>query len=162
MGAAIGSKVMKHERGLYLYLLFPIAVSFLLTFAGCRLISNLDPNLYLAWSDIHIHHFTYGFFILAASGYLAMVFDGPRAKYLIALLHGFGLGLSFDEFAMWLTLSDDDPARWSYDGFIIITGLIIFIMTARPGFKMLKEHFPFLGDAKDTKIFQKEKVDFSS
>ena len=144
MKKSIRQKVIHHEHGLYLYLIFPIAVVFLLTFVGARIISNIAPDLYIPWSsNIRVHHFAYGFFILAASGYLALVFSGPRAKYLISLFHGFGLGLSFDEFGIWLRLSDTDPARWSYDGFLIIVGVILLIISAKPGVKVLKALWPF-------------------
>jgi len=74
---------------------------------------------------------------------LALIFNGPRAKYLISLLHGFGLGLAFDEFGMWLRLRNDDPTRWSYDGFIVIIGIFLLIVSAKPGVKMLKKLWPF-------------------
>lgn len=141
MKNSIRWRVIHHEHGLYFYIIFPIAVAFLLTFIGARIISHLWPDIYIPWAGIHIHHFTYGFFVLAIAGYLALVHSGPRAKYLISLLHGFGLGLAFDEFGIWLNLNDNDPARWSYDGFIIITAIIFLIITARPGIKFVKNHF---------------------
>ena len=143
MRIAIKEKVIHHEHGLYLYIIFPITVAFLLTFGGARLFSIISPSIYISWQGIHIHHFTYGFFVLAIAGYLALVFSGPRAKYLIALLHGFGLGLAFDEFAMWLNLSEEDRARWSYDGLLIITGVVLLIITAKPSIKFIKNHLPF-------------------
>jgi len=146
MKNSIRWRVINHEPGLYLYILFPIAVVFLLTFVGARIISVVAPDLYIPWSpNIRVHHFAYGFFILAASGYLALVFNSPRSKYFISLLHGFGLGLSFDEFGIWLRLNDGDPARWSYDGFLIIIGMILLIVSAKPGIEMLKRHWPFRG-----------------
>ena len=66
-------------------------------------------------------------------------------KYFISLLYGFGLGLAFDEFAFWLKLTDDDPARWSYDGFLIIAGFIFIIISAKRGLKLLKILWPFRG-----------------
>lgn len=148
MKSEIRERVINHEHGLYLYIIFPIAFAFLLTFGGARLISLSNPSLYFSWRGIHIHHFTYGFFILATAGYLALVFSGPRAKYLIALLHGFGLGLAFDEFGMWLNLADDDVTRWNYDGFIIIVSFLFLIVSAKPGIRMLKNHFPFVNKTK--------------
>lgn len=137
-------KVSHHASGLYVSVLFPIAIAFLLTFIGARIISHIAPELYIPWSrEIRIHHYAYGFFILAASGYLALIFSGSRAKYLISLLHGLGLGLAFDEYGIWLRLSDEDPARWSYDGFLIIAGLIAIIVSAKPGIRMLKNLWPF-------------------
>lgn len=143
MKNSIRLRVIQHEHGLYLYIVFPIAATFLLTFIGARIVSHLWPDIYIPWAGIHVHHFAYGFFILAIAGYLALVFSGPRAKYLIALLHGLGLGLAFDEFGIWLHLNDNDPTRWSYDGFLVITGTILLIITARPGLKFVKNHFSF-------------------
>lgn len=144
MNSAIREKVVHHEHGLYLYIVFPIATSFLLTFIAARIISYIYPELHIPWWGIHVHHFAYGFFILAIAGYLALVFSGPRAKYYISLLHGLGLGLAFDEFGIWLHLSDGDPARWSYDGFMIVFGMIFMIISARPGIKFIKNHIPFI------------------
>jgi len=145
MKRSISWRVVNHEPGLYLYIVFPIAISFLLTFVGARILNHYLPDLYIPWPvDAHVHHYAYGFFVLAVAGYLALVFSGPRAKYLIALLQGLGLGLAFDEYGIWLHLRDDDPARWSYDGFIIIVGVILLIITAKPGIKVLKNHLPSL------------------
>lgn len=144
MKGSIKWHVQHHASGLYLYIVFPIAVSFLLTFIGARTFNHFWPNLYIPWPvNEHIHHYAYGFFILAASGYLALVFSGPRAKYYISLLHGFGLGLAFDEYGFWLKLTEDSIARWEYDGFIIIIGLILLIISAKPGWHFIKHYlFP--------------------
>ena len=144
MKAAIREHVVKHEPGLYLYIVFPIAVSFLLTFIGARIFSYFWPDIFIPWIGIHVHHFAYGFFILAVAGYLALVFSGPRAKYWISMLHGFGLGLAFDEFGIWLHLNTADPARWSYDGFLIIIGASLIIVSAKHGIKFVRNHFPFV------------------
>ena len=144
MKSSIRWRVVHHEPRLYFYIVFPIAVAFLMTFIGARIISYIAPDAYIPWFGIRVHHFAYGFFILAIAGYLALVFSGPRAKYLIALLHGFGLGLAFDEFGIWLHLNDGDPARWSYDGFIIIIATLLVIISANRGVKMLKDHLPFI------------------
>ncbi len=144
MREGIYRKVISQEPGLYISLIFPIVVSFLLTFAISRLVSYLITYgyiraIYLEPSPgVHVHHFTYGVFIMAAAGYLALIFNGPRAKYLIALLLGMGLGLAFDEFGMWLKLRDDDLTRWSYDGFNIIIGFFFLLLSARGGVGLLK------------------------
>ena len=144
MGASIRYKVVHKEPGLYVSIIFPIATVFLLTFIGARIISYFLPELYIPWSpNIRVHHYAYGFFILAASGYLALIFNGHRAKYFISLFYGLGLGLAFDEYGIWLRLNDGEPARWSYDGFLIIAGLIFLIVSAKPGVKMLKRLWIF-------------------
>jgi hypothetical protein len=143
MKSSIKWRVQHHGPGLYLYIIFPIAVSFLLTFIGARILNNLWPDFYIPWPvEAHVHHYAYGFFILAISGYLALVFSGPRAKYYIALLHGFGLGLAFDEYGLWLNLENNEIARWEYDGFLIIVGIILLIISAKPGWNFFKNHVP--------------------
>ena len=140
----IRNKIQNSEAGLYFYLVFPIAFAFLLTFTTARILSLLAPNFYLIDLTVgRVHHYVYGFFVLAISGYLALIFNGPKAKYLISLLYGFGLGLAFDEFAFWLKLTDSDPARWNYDGFLIVMGLFFIIISAKRGLKMLKILWPF-------------------
>jgi len=135
------NKRLVNEESVSIYILFPIAVAFLITFAGARLISHLAPNFFLhIIPGLHIHHYSYGFLVLAASGYLALVNNHPHDTYLISLLHGFGLGLAFDEFGIWLRLSDSSPARFSYDGIAILIGLFFLIISAEAGVKAWNKH----------------------
>jgi len=144
MGEHIHHKVSNGESGLYAALLLPITFSFLITFSIARAISHIAPQFYIELSaGLHIHHYTYGFFILAISGYLALIFSGPRAKFWIALLFGIGLALSFDEFGMWLRLKDDDITRFQYDGFNLIMGLTLLLLSFKHGIKFLKRLLPF-------------------
>lgn len=144
MKMSIAHKVNDKEPGLYNALLFPIMFAFLVTFIGSRIFSHIVPQFYLQPSPgLHIHHFTYGFFVLAVSGYLALIHNGPKGTYLIALLHGFGLGLAIDEFGMWLRLLDDDITRWSYDGFFIILGFVLLLVTLPKGWRLLRRLWPF-------------------
>jgi thiol:disulfide interchange protein len=100
-----------------------IAVAFVLTAVGARVFSVVLP--WVHWEPVpgmHIHHYVYGIFILAIAGYLAMIFKGDRATSWIALLYGLGIGLTFDEFGMWLNPSFQRGTRWSTGGleFVII------------------------------------------
>ena len=141
---AIRERVLRHQSGLYLYIVFPIAAAFLMTFIGARILNHFIPDLYIPWPvNTHVHHYAYGFFVLAASGYLALVFSGPKSKYWISLLHGLGLGLAFDEYGIWLNLKDDQPARWSYDGFLIVIATVLVLISAKPGIRFVKNHLPF-------------------
>lgn len=136
---AISERVALDEPGLYFYLLFPIAFAFLVTFGVSRIISYYRPDIFVQLYNYHVHHYTWGILILTIAGYLALVFeDAPRAKYLISLLYGAGLGLAFDEFGIWLKLSDGQPARWSYDGLLIVTGLFFIVLSSGAGLKMLR------------------------
>lgn len=144
MQQLIRQGIRAHSKELYIILIFPIAFSCLLTFAGARIMSLVAPQVGLWVSkDFRIHHFAYGFWILTASGYLALIFSGPRAKFLISLLFGLGLGLAFDEFAMWLELRGDDTARQSYDGIVIICIIFLLLISIEPGVRFLEHHWPF-------------------
>jgi hypothetical protein len=104
-----------------------IAFAFILTAAIARLVSFLDPSLHLELgTGRHIHHYVVGIFILTLAGYFALIFKGPRATFWIGLLYGFGVGLTFDEFGMWLSPRVDLRTRWSSQGLgLIIAGLIL-------------------------------------
>src|SRR6266581_8335030 len=94
-----------------------IAVAFVLTVAAARIFSVVLPRVH--WEPVagmHIHHYVYGIFILVVAGYLAMIFKSDRATSWIALLYGLGVGLTFDEFGMWLNPSFQRGARWSVSG----------------------------------------------
>jgi thiol:disulfide interchange protein len=100
-----------------------IAAAFILTAVGARLFSVFFP--WVHWEPVpgmHIHHYVYGIFILTIAGYLAMIFKGDRATSWIALLYGLGIGLTFDEFGMWLNPAFQRGTRWNMGGlgFVII------------------------------------------
>jgi len=151
MQRRIRERVDSNKSGLYRALLFPMMFTFMLTFTISRAISYLAPGLYLeVGPGLHIHHFTYGIFILAFAGYLALIHDSPRAKFWIALLFGIGLGFAFDEFGMWLRLRDDEIVRWEYDGFNIIVGFVIFMLVFKPGVKLVPLRIVKVGQTEQT------------
>jgi len=104
-----------------------IAAAFILTAVGTRLFSVVLPRVH--WEPIpvmHIHHYVYGIFILTIAGYLALIFKGERATAWIALLYGLGVGLTFDEFGMWLNPVFQRGVRWNTIGLeIVIFGLVL-------------------------------------
>src|SRR2546426_4091240 len=103
-----------------------VAAAFILTAAGARLFSLVLP--WVHWEPItglHIHHYVYGIFILTAAGYLALVFKGDRASVWIALLYGLGVGLTFDEFGMWLNPPFQRGVRWNTNGLAIVVIVLV-------------------------------------
>jgi hypothetical protein len=115
-----------------------VAVAFLVTVAVARLVSLVVPRFH--WEPIpgmHIHHYVYGIFILTAAGYLALIFKGPRATTWIALLYGLGVGLTFDEFGMWVDPPFVRGVRWNTNGLLIVlltlaaAGLLIPLLVRR-------------------------------
>jgi hypothetical protein len=106
-----------------------ILISFLLTFIAARLIVYLMiadklPDLYLFIKGVHIHHLNYGILILAFVGAYCLLKNNYK-KANIAVVYGIGLGLTFDEFGMWLRLQDNYWTRTSYDAIIMITAALM-------------------------------------
>jgi hypothetical protein len=124
-----------------------ITFSFLITFACSRLfvylvLGHLMPDFFLTIKGVHIHHFTYGLFILVFVGlYLILKRPelGSNSFRNITIIYGIGLGLTFDEFGMWIRLEDDYWVRQSYDAVIIVTLLLVNIAYHKTLFSWLKE-----------------------
>ena len=64
-------------------------------------------------SGLHIHHLFWGILLLMATGFAALATRAPQWHLRIALVFGIALGLTLDEFAMWLRLAD---VYWSPEG----------------------------------------------
>jgi hypothetical protein len=101
---------------------------------------------------LHIHHYVYGIFILTAAGYLALVFKGDRATLWIALLYGLGVGLTFDEFGMWLNPPFQRGVRWSTNGLTIVIVALVMAALApmiRRSRKQASQNYPLpLGEGR--------------
>lgn len=117
-----------------------IVSSFLVTFVVSRLVvylvlGHLLPNLFLTVRGVHIHHFTYGVVILVLVG-LYMILLRPKSEtkkfFFATLFYGIGLGLTFDEFGMWVRLADGYWVRQSYDAVIVVTLLLLNITYFKP------------------------------
>ena len=105
-----------------------VAAALILTVAGARLFSVLFPRVH--WEPIpgmHIHHYVYGIFILTAAGYLALTFKSDRATKWIALLYGLGIGLTFDEFGMWINPPFVRGVRWNTNGLTIVIVALVLV-----------------------------------
>jgi|ERR1039457_845810 glucose dehydrogenase len=120
-------------------------VAFLLTFIGSRVIVILIltrrmPNLFFHAGGTHVHHLNYGIFLLSTVA--AVLLFAPlslRQKGICALLYGLAMGLTFDEFGMWLNLGGSYWQRASFDGVIVVLsifGLIAFF----PRWEHLRSH----------------------
>lgn len=113
-----------------------VTFSFLLTFIASRLVvylvlGHLLPDFFLTIRGVHIHHFTYGVVILVVVGFYLLIFrphSESQALWNAAFVYGVGLGLTFDEFGMWVMLRDDYWVRQSYDAIIIITLFLLNIL----------------------------------
>lgn len=112
---------------------FIVLMSFLTTFVLARLTvylieAHILPDFYLFVGQTHVHHLNYGIFLLSITGYLSLIYNNEKMNELLAIFYGIGLGLTFDEFALWLHLQDDYYARVSYEAIIVITIILINVI----------------------------------
>ncbi len=107
---------------------FVILLAFLLSFIVARvysLFTIVDFFPVLTVKGTRVHHLNFGISLLAVSGFLAFYLANTKFHKKIVILYGIGLGLTFDEFAMWLRLEDDYWVRASYDAVIIISVILL-------------------------------------
>jgi hypothetical protein len=120
-----------------------VLVAFLLTFMLARMVvflimSNTIPDLYLHVKGTHVHHLNYGIFLLSTvCGYL--LFRRPAGQRLeaAAILYGIGMGLTFDEFGMWIHLGGSYWQRASWDAVTVVASLFALIAFA-PSLRRLR------------------------
>lgn len=116
--------------------MFLASVSFLITFAGVRILVHLilwhvGPFQFVIVRGHHIHHLVWGILILLLVGY-GWLLDLGRShtpvsiflSRLMAVSYGAGAALTLDEFALWLNLQPN--AYWSSAGRLSIDAVIIF------------------------------------
>jgi hypothetical protein len=115
-----------------------VLLSLLLSFIVSRLISilvmlNRMPDIYLHVHDTHVHHLNYGIFLLAGVGaYLLFKTSAEPPPAVAAVFYGIGLGLTFDEFGMWLHLNGDYWQRASFDAVIVLAAAFALAGFAPP------------------------------
>jgi len=121
-------------------------LAFILTFILARItvfliMARAIPNLYFFLSDTHVHHLNYGIFLLAAVGaYTLMATPGAAAARRAAFLYGIAMGLTFDEFGMWLHLGGSYWQRASLDATVVVAALLAFVAYARSIEKLEARH----------------------
>jgi hypothetical protein len=84
----------------------------------------------------HVHHLVWGILLLIVSGYVgvAVAPDSPWRE-LAAIVFGIGLGLTLDEFALWLNLEDvywSEKGRQSIDAVVVTVCLLAISLIGLP------------------------------
>jgi hypothetical protein len=116
---------------------FLILISFLLSWAFIRTSAHMIRAQVSWWpgnvstkGGTHIHHLVWGILLLLVMGYLGISFDlGSPWIELVAVGFGVGMGLTLDEFALWLNLQDvywSEKGRQSIDA-VVVTTCLLFI-----------------------------------
>ncbi len=129
-----------------------VLIAFCFTFIAARVLvllimTHRMPNLYFHAGSTHVHHLNYGIFLLSAVGaYLLFLRPHGRMLTMATLVYGVGLGLTFDEFGMWLHLGGPYWQRASYDAVIII-GALLGVAACAPEIKHIRSHHYAVGIA---------------
>ena len=80
----------------------------------------------------HIHHMVWGILLLLSMGYLGLTQDlGTPWLELVAIGFGIGMGLTLDEFALWLNLKDvywSEKGRQSIDAVLVATAMLLIAL----------------------------------
>jgi hypothetical protein len=129
-----------HEQAIFLVL-----VGFLGSFAFIRMSTRIIRSEAVSWwpgnieseGGVHVHHLVFGIVTMMVAGTLAFVADG-RTPFteICALGFGIGVGLTIDEFALWVHLEDvywAKEGRSSIDATVIAaSAMLLIVLGANP------------------------------
>ncbi len=79
-------------------------------------------------NGIHIHHFVYGIILLVFGACASLATIGRRWYWFAVSCIGFGLGVIFEDFWLWIKLQDKNSTWLDFWGLII--ALVIIIIPA--------------------------------
>ncbi|MGZ5420336.1 MAG: hypothetical protein ACXWES_07455 [Solirubrobacterales bacterium] len=110
-----------------------LLAGFLLSFGFIRMSTRLMRSPKVPWwpgsikigGGLHVHHLVFGIVLIMLTGFLGFALqpDSPWTE-ILAGLFGIGVGLTIDEFALWLHLEDvywTEQGRSSVDAMIVAT-----------------------------------------
>jgi hypothetical protein len=110
-----------------------LLVSFLASFAFIRTSAHMIRAQVRWWpgnvsvGETHVHHLVWGILTILVTGYVTIaVAPGSPLREILAVLFGIGMGLTLDEFALWLNLQDvywSEKGRQSIDAVIVAAAL---------------------------------------
>ena len=119
-------------------------IAFVFTFVAARVLVLLImtgrlPDLFLHVGGTHVHHLTYGIFLLTGVAAL-LLFARPHGRVLLHIAVAFGIAtaLTFDEFGMWLHLHRGYWQRASYDAVLLIAAMI-GVIAAAPALRRFRQ-----------------------
>ena len=118
---------------------FLILIAFVCSFAFIRGSAHMIRAQVSWWpgnvetkTGTHVHHMFWGILLLMVMGYVGIATRIPDPWFeLVAIGFGIGMGLTLDEFALWLNLQDvywQEKGRESIDAVIVATGLLVIAL----------------------------------
>jgi hypothetical protein len=118
---------------------FLILIAFVLSFGFIRTSAHMIRAQVSWWpgnvqtkSGTHVHHLVWGILLLLSMGYIGIASSlGTPWLEIVAVLFGIGMGLTMDEFALWLNLQDvywQEKGRQSIDAVMVTTTLLVITL----------------------------------
>ena len=115
---------------------FLILIAFVCSFGFIRTSAHMIRAQVSWWpgnvetkGGTHIHHLVWGILLLLSMGYVGIATDiGTPWLEIVAVAFGIGMGLTMDEFALWLNLQDvywQEKGRQSIDAVVVTTTLMV-------------------------------------
>ena len=120
--------------------LFLVFVGFILSFAFIRMSTRLMRSPRVPWwpgsivseGGVHVHHLAFGIVAMMIAGVVAFSALGEQPYTdLSAFVFGVGMGLTIDEFALWIYLDDvywAEEGRSSIDATVIAASAMFLIL----------------------------------
>jgi hypothetical protein len=118
---------------------FLILIAFVLSFGFIRTSAHMIRAQVSWWpgnvetkTGTHVHHLVWGILLLLSMGYVGIATDiGTPGLEIVAIAFGIGMGLTMDEFALWLNLQDvywQEKGRQSIDAVVVTTVLLVIAL----------------------------------
>ncbi len=118
---------------------FLILIAFVCSFGFIRTSAHMIRAQVSWWpgnvetkTGTHIHHLVWGILLLMVMGYLGIATAIPSPWFeLVAIAFGIGMGLTLDEFALWLNLEDvywKEKGRESIDAVVVTVALLVIAL----------------------------------
>jgi len=125
--------------------IFLVLVGFIVSFAFIRMSTRLMRSPRVPWwpgsvvsdSGVHLHHLVFGICLMILAGTVGFASAGTRPWLDIAAgMFGVGVGLTIDEFALWVYLDDvywSEEGRKSVDATVIAAaGMLLLLFGFEP------------------------------
>ena len=127
-------QIVAHDRQQIFLLLLGFLVSFGFIRTSARLTRSVSwwPGGVVTDSGVHLHHLVWGITVMIVAGTLAFALPdrGPGPE-IAAAAFGVGVGLTLDEFALWVYLRDvywTEQGRKSIDAVAMATVFMLLVL----------------------------------
>jgi hypothetical protein len=125
--------------------IFLVLAGFIVSFAFIRMSTRLMRSPRVPWwpgsvvsdSGVHLHHLVFGICLMIIAGTVGFASSGTRPWVdIAAAVFGVGVGLTIDEFALWVYLDDvywSEEGRKSVDATVIaVAGMLLLLFGFEP------------------------------